>query len=171
MNHQSKEPVGAKTFIAGNLHTASATLDSILLVGEDGGKAWHEPFERVRLAVLDGIQFLDLQTGWASGYILHTLPHDPFLLLTTDGGTTWRLRPVTEEGRAGAIERFRFETRTNGALWLDRSQSGETDSLYERYESMTGGESWMLRSEWIFDACAVFTLLPPSVVMCRSTPP
>ena len=26
-------------------------------------------------------------------------------------------------------------------------------------------------SEWIFDAAAVFTVLPPSVVMCRSTPP
>ena len=139
------EPVGAKLFVPGNIHTESSTLYSVLLASDDSGKTWYEPIERIRSAVLDRIQFLDFQAGWIGGQIVQALPHDPFLLITTDGGATWRRRPVNEESRIGAIEQFRFDSRDSGTLWLDRTQSGEMEALYERYESMTGGESWMLR--------------------------
>jgi hypothetical protein len=139
------EPVGARIFLAGNLHTASVTLQSILLASADAGKTWSEPYERIRGAALDRIQFFDDSTGWVGGQTVQPLPRDPFFLLTTDGGATWRRRPVFAESRAGAVEWFRFDSRSSGALWIDRSQSGETGSLYERYESATGGESWMLR--------------------------
>jgi len=139
------EPVGAKVFLVGNTHTSSTTLSSVLLVSDDGGKTWQEPFERIHSAALDQVKFFDFQAGWISGHLMHALPHDPFLLLSTDGGATWRRRPISDESRVGAIERFQFESRERGMLWLDRSQSGETDALYEQYESMTGGESWMLR--------------------------
>ena len=139
------EPVGAKIFVVGNIHTASATLYSVLLASEDSGKTWHEPFARIREAVLDRIQFNDFQRGWIGGQLVRILPRDPFLLLTTDGGSTWRRGPIFEESRVGAIELFRFDSPDSGTLWLDRSQSGETEALYERYESQTGGESWMLR--------------------------
>lgn len=139
------EPVGAKIFVVGNIHTASTTLYSVLLASEDSGKTWNEPFSRIPGAVLDRIQFTDFQRGWIGGQIVRNLPRDPFLLLTTDGGSTWRRRPLFEENRIGAIELFRFDSPESGTLWLDRSQSGETEALYERYESQTGGESWMLR--------------------------
>lgn len=139
------EPVGARIFLAGNIHTASVTLHSILLASADAGKTWSEPYERIRGAALDRIQFFDDATGWIGGQAVQPLPRDPFFLLTTDGGATWRRRPVFAESRAGAVEWFRFDSRSSGALWIDRSQSGETGALYERYESMTGGESWMLR--------------------------
>ena len=139
------EPVGARIFLAGNLHTASVTLHSILLASADAGKTWSEPYERIRGAALDRIQFFDDSTGWIGGQTVQPLPRDPFFLLSTDGGATWRRRPVFAESRVGVIEWFRFDSRSNGALWIDRSQSGETGSLYERYESATGGESWMLR--------------------------
>jgi len=136
---------GGRVFVAGNIHTLSTTLYSILLMGESSARYWHEPFERLRSGVLDGVQFFDLETGWVSGYFLHNLPRDPFLLVTTDGGASWRLRPVAGEGHVGFIDWFHFDSRTHGSLWLDRSQSGEINALYERYESMTGGESWVLR--------------------------
>jgi hypothetical protein len=139
------EPVGARLFLAGNLHTESVTLQSILLASADTGKTWSEPFERIRGASLDRIQFYDYETGWASGQVVQPLPRDPFLLLTTDGGATWRRRPVFSENRPGAIDRLQFDTRTNGTLWIDRTQSGEAGAVYERYESVTGGESWTLR--------------------------
>ncbi len=141
----SVEPVGAKVFVAGNVHTSSTTLASVLFTSDDAGKTWREPFERIRSAALDQIRFFDFSTGWVAGHVMHALPHDPFLLLTTDGGVNWRRRPVVEESRVGAIEKFEFSSRERGDLWLDRSQSGDTEAFYERYESMTGGESWMLR--------------------------
>lgn len=141
----SVEFVGVKIFVIGNIHTSSSTVYSVLLASEDGGRTWTEPVEPMRFGVLDQIQFLDFETGWIGGQIVHPLPRDPFLLLTTDGGKTWKQRPVFEEGRVGAIERFWFDSRTNGSLWIDRTQSGEVESQHERYETATGGESWMLR--------------------------
>jgi hypothetical protein len=138
-------PLGAKIFVAGNLHTPSTTLSSVLLASDDSGKNWREPHGRIRAAVLEQIQFIDFEKGWIAGYVMNTFPHDPFLLLTSDGGSTWRRRPVTGENRIGIIDRFWFDSRDRGILWLDRSQAGEAESQYERYESMTGGESWMLR--------------------------
>src|SRR5574341_1136004 len=131
------QPVGDKVFLVGNIHTESTTLSSILLASSDGGKSWQEPYERIRSAGLDQIQFLDFAAGWIGGQLLLAFPRDPFLLLTTDGGQTWRRRPVSSEDRVGAIEQFWFTSRTQGTLWLDRTQSGETESRYELYESQT----------------------------------
>jgi hypothetical protein len=139
------ESVGARLFLVGNIHTQSITIQSVLLASSDTGMTWSEPFERIRRASLDRIQFFDYATGWISGQIVQPLPRDPFFLLTTDGGATWRRRPVFSESRTGAVESFRFDSATNGTLWIDRSQSGEPSAAYERYESTTGGESWTLR--------------------------
>jgi hypothetical protein len=134
-----------RIFLAGNLHTESATLFSILLASQDDGQTWQEPHPRIRSAGLDQIQFFDLENGWIAGQQLGAVPRDPFLLVTRDGGKLWRAVPVYEESRAGAIDTFRFDSKTHGLLWIDRTQSGEAESRYELLESQTGGESWMLR--------------------------
>ena len=139
------EPVGNRLFVSGNLHTEAVTLSSVLLAGSDGGRAWHEPHDRIRSAGLDLIQFLDFEAGWMAGQFLHAVPRDPFLLLTTDGGKSWRLRPVSGEGRVGAIDSFLFDSRTHGLLLLDRRMAGEETSRFEMYETQTGGASWMIR--------------------------
>src|ERR1700760_1079401 len=46
-------PDGRKIFAAGNLHSTSATLSSILLTSEDGGATWKEPAARIRGAAID----------------------------------------------------------------------------------------------------------------------
>jgi hypothetical protein len=43
------------------------------------------------------------------------------------------------------VDRFHFDSGTDGTLWIDRTQSGEAGALYEHYETTTGGESWTLR--------------------------
>jgi len=139
------EPVGNRIFVSGNLHTEAVTLSSVLLAGSEGGKTWQEPHERVRGAGLDQVQFLDFEAGWVAGQFLHAVPRDPFLLLTTDGGRNWRLRTVFSEGRVGAIESFAFDSRAHGVMLVDRTQAGEEGSRYERWETETGGESWMIR--------------------------
>jgi len=139
------ELVNSRLILSGNLHTATATLESILLNSEDLGKTWTEPFERMPGIGIDNIQFIDFESGWISGQLQQTLPRDPFLLVTTDGGKSWRKRPVSGESRVGTIEQFHFESRTVGTLLLDKIQSGENGMRHELYETMTGGENWSLK--------------------------
>jgi len=139
------ESAGSKLFVTGNLHAEDTTLFSILLASDDGGSIWREPYERVRGAGLDLIQFLDFDTGWVSGEALGSIPRDPFLLRTQDGGKIWKSYPVFSEGRAGTIDYFHFDSKTQGRLWIDRPLSGESGARHETYESQDGGETWILR--------------------------
>jgi len=138
------EPVGAKIVLAGNLHAPSMTLYSILLASDDGGKTWREPFERLRGAGLEQIQFVDFENGWISGQFLHPLPADPFLLITSDGGKSWEKRPIYNESRYGTILQFWFDSKSTGSVVIDRGQSSDS-SRYEIHESPNGGQSWMIR--------------------------
>ena len=133
------EGVGARIFAAGNLHTERTTLYSVLLSSEDGGKTWTEPFKRLRAAALEQIQFLDFANGWISGQVIEPLPKDPFLLITTDGGKTWRHKALFEESRFGSIAQFWFDSKTTGELVIDHA------SKHEVYQSNTGGESWEVK--------------------------
>jgi len=138
------QPLGEKLFLTGNFHNGATTMFSLFLVSSNGGRTWSEPVERIPMAGLDRVLFFDLETGWASGHILQALPRDPFFLLTTDGGNNWRRRPVFSEPRIGAVEKFWFESRTAGAMLFDRVQGADT-GRYERHETMTGGDTWMIR--------------------------
>ena len=131
--------------VAGNLHTDTATLASVLLASEDGGTSWTEPHPRIRNGSLDQAHFFDLQTGWVSGQIVGALARDPFLLLTTDGGKTWRQRAVLSEPGPGTIELFGFESATAGPVLVDRGPGAE-GGRYAVLETRTGGESWSIRS-------------------------
>lgn len=139
----SSRAAGDSLFVAGNLHTADTTLSSLLLMSQDGGKTWSEPAKRVRSATLEQIQFADAHNGWVAGMILDPFPKDPFLLVTNDGGKTWRQAPIFEESRSGYIQQFWFDSPKSGELIVDRSQGNEKS--YERYRSMTGGDSWELQ--------------------------
>jgi photosystem II stability/assembly factor-like uncharacterized protein len=140
----SVETVGNRIFAAGNIHSSTTTLASVLLASDDGGKTWREPYERVRLAGLDRIQFIDFENGWAGGEVQHPLPRDPFLLATTDGGKTWRAHPIFAEPQFGSILQFWFGSRSNGGLVIDRGRTSES-GRYELYETPNAGETWMLR--------------------------
>ncbi len=137
---------GTKLFVTGNLHTDTTTLYSVLLASEDGGRTWSEPADRVRLAGLDRVFFYDDEHGWAAGHMLDGgRPRDPFFLLTTDGGRFWRKRAVFSDNRLAEIQHFSFDSGRSGVLLIDRLRAPESGSRYERYETMTGGETWMIR--------------------------
>jgi len=138
----SVEAAGNKIFLTGNLHTSTTTLYSVLLGTEDAGKTWIEPYPRARFVGLDQIEFIDFQNGWISGANLQSTPRDPFLLLTTDGGKTWRQRPMFDETRVAVIERFWFDSRENGLLLIDARLD---NNMHELYETRSGGESWSMK--------------------------
>lgn len=137
------EAVGSRVFITGNLHTRDTTLFSLLLASEDGGITWTEPTARLRNAALEQIEFFDPQTGWISGESIDPLSRNPFLTITTDGGKTWRQKPLLDDTKYGTIAQFHFDSKSNGELVLDASQGRTTRQ--ELYETMTGGESWEVK--------------------------
>jgi photosystem II stability/assembly factor-like uncharacterized protein len=140
----SVEAVGNRIFVAGNIHSSSTTLYSVLLASDDAGKTWREPYERIRSAGFDRIQFIDFENGWVSGEVQHPLPRDPFLLVTNDGGKTWQPHPIFGEPQFGSIVQFWFTSRTSGSLVVDRGQAGES-GRYQMYETPNAGDTWMLR--------------------------
>jgi hypothetical protein len=136
---------GRKILAAGNLHSTSATLGSILLQSDDSGATWKEPAARIRGSAIEELQLFDAEHAWAAGETQYPLPRDPFVLLTTDGGTSWREKPVGEEGASGSVQRFRFDSAQHGDLLVDAGKSA-AGGRYLSYESDTGGDNWMLRS-------------------------
>jgi photosystem II stability/assembly factor-like uncharacterized protein len=136
------EAVGSKLFVTGNLHTPMATLYSVLLESEDAGATWAEPHPRIRSSGLDQIQFIDSQNGWISGANLQGAPRDPFLLITTDGGKTWRERPIFEETRVSAVESFYFDTPMHGTAFIDATLD---NGMHELYETQDGGSTWSIQ--------------------------
>ena len=139
------EVLGNTIVLTGNIHTREVTFASVLLVSEDLGKTWTEPQARIKSGVLDQVQFIDFQNGWVAGQVMQQLPRDPFLLITNDGGRTWRRRALYDDARVGSIDQFWFETKSNGGLIVDRTRAGDPRAKYETYETQTGGFSWTLR--------------------------
>jgi len=137
------ETAGIKLFLAGNFHTEKFTLESVLLMSEDGGATWVEPHPRVRGASLEQIQFFDFENGWVSGLVAGSIAKDPFFLKTSDGGKTWRRLPVFEDTEYATIEHFWFESKSQGQMVLNRR--GQGASRFHRMETMSGGDSWILR--------------------------
>src|ERR1035437_4513668 len=135
---------GIRIFVAGNIHTDTATLYTKLLGTEDNGQTWREVHERIRGAGLDHLQFADVETGWTSGLSFAPLPQDLFLLMTTDGGKTWRPHAIFNEPRLGSIQQFFFEDKTSGSLVIVHGP-GASGDRYELFETNDGGETWNIR--------------------------
>src|SRR6185312_13467003 len=140
------EGVGNHIVTAGNIHSDTVTLYSILLSSNDAGQTWRLGGDAVRGAGLDHIQLLDAQTGWISGQTLFPISQDPFFLLTTDGGATWRMKPVFNESHFGLIQQFWFDSKTNGNVILDQGAGSDSDR-YMHYESLDGGETWLIKEQ------------------------
>ena len=69
------------------------------------------------------------------------LPQDPFVLLTTDGGKSWRQSPIFGENsdyHFGSLQEMYFSSKTNGSLIVDRSSGGDPGP-FALYESPDGG--------------------------------
>ena len=113
---------GEKLFVAGNIHSGQTTLYSVLLRSDDKGATWQEAADRVRGEELDHVQFHNFETGWVSGQRVVPLPGDPFLLITHNGGESWRKAPVMAEGSSGFIQKFRFDSAISGKMLIDRGR-------------------------------------------------
>jgi photosystem II stability/assembly factor-like uncharacterized protein len=137
-------PGATRIFAAGNIHTQAATLYSVLLGSEDSGHTWREAHDRIRGAGLDHIQFIDPGNGFTTGLSLSPLPQDPFLLITHDGGKTWRQSMIFGESRIGSIQQVLFDDAKSANVSIDRGLGSDGDR-YELYGSQDGGDSWTIK--------------------------
>jgi len=137
------EAAANRIVVTGNLHTRDATLLSLLLISDDGGVTWTEPVIRMRNAAFEQIEFWDGQTGWVSGESINPLARNPFLLLTTDGGTNWRPKLIVDDEKFGTIAQFHFSSISSGEVVIDNSTKKAVHQ--ELYGTETGGESWELK--------------------------
>lgn len=140
----SMDSGNSRLLVAGNLHTETATISSVLLVSEDGGKSWREPHARIPNASLDQVQFVDLKTGFISGQMIGPLPKDPFFLLTADGGKSWTNVAVYSDSAVGSVDHFYFDSRSHGLAVIDKASKSD-GGRYALYETNTGGTSWAIR--------------------------
>ena len=139
------EAAGEKVFVVGNVHTASATVSSVLLDSDDGGKTWGEAVERYSGAALESIRFVSETHGWATGQQRELdSSSKPVLLATHNGGKRWDRYPISkDEEHTGSILEFYFDSEEHGLLIVDRDTvAGDP---FELYESMNGGRSWLIR--------------------------
>ena len=140
---------GKRILAAGNIHSESVTIYSVLLASDDGGHTWNEAHERIRGSGLDHIQFFDSETGWTTGQELFPIPQNPFLLVTGDGGKTWRMHEIFDENsenRFGFIQQFGLTGKKDGSLVIDRGP-GNTDDRYVLFESPDAGDTWTIKQE------------------------
>jgi photosystem II stability/assembly factor-like uncharacterized protein len=135
---------GSHVFVAGDIHTATTTLYGVLLSTDDGGTSWNEAVPRIRSAAFEQFQVID-NHGWLSGQRVEPLPKDPFFLITTDGGKSWRQKSLFEDARFGSIAQFWFNSSSAGELIFDDSVGKTTNQ--ELYGTMTGGENWEIKQK------------------------
>jgi hypothetical protein len=135
---------GSHVFVAGDIHTATTTLYGVVLSTDDAGATWNEAITRLRSTAFEQFQVIDAH-GWLSGQRLEPLPKDPFLMITSDSGKTWRQKPLFEDTVFGSILQFWFSSAESGELIFDDSVGKVTQQ--ELYGTMTGGENWEIRQK------------------------
>ncbi len=138
------DSIASQVFVAGDIHTATTTLYGVLLSTDDGGKSWNEAIPRLRSTSFEQFQIIQSH-GWLSGQRIEPLPKDPFLMITADGGKSWRQRAMFEETRFGSIAQFWFESPENGELIFDDSVGKAINQ--ELYSTKSGGENWEIKQK------------------------
>ena len=132
--------------LAGEVHTADATYESVVLTSQDGGVTWTESADRIAAGGIESISMVDAQTAFVAGQQGDTATGElPFLLVTDDGGESWETRMVETGGEKveGLVVAFPADGASHGYLILE--QLAATGDPYRLYETYNGGRSWSIR--------------------------
>ncbi len=130
--------------VIGDLYTAAANLEGVVLRTVDGGSSWTEAAERLAATSLDELHFVDKDHGWALGREGVGGGQRPILLATDDAGRSWSRRYIDEDGDyRGEVLQLRFDSPDHGFAIVERAAGG--GDPYEMRETFNGGRSWSLR--------------------------
>jgi photosystem II stability/assembly factor-like uncharacterized protein len=95
------------------------------------------------------------------GHSSLALPRDPFVLITSDAGRSWRKVELYAESRVGIVEDFAFQSTKKGWLLVDNRGSGEA-GRFELFETQNSGSTWDLRE--------IATRIPKTATPGQRTP-
>ena len=104
-----------------------------ILISDDGGETWEQVPSPVR-AMLNRVEFVDEQHGWAVG-------HDGSVLRTIDGGESWELRHFDSEWGKPFYDAL-FMTPDQGLVAGANGRMLHTDD---------GGETWQAIEDEVFE--------------------
>lgn len=132
--------------LAGEIHTADATYESVLLSSSDGGHTWTESAERANSGGIEAITIVDGEHAFVAGQQGDTATGEhPFLVTTDDGGESWDFWMVQAGGTPaqGLVVDFQAESPKHGFLILESlAATGDPFQLLETYNA---GRSWSIR--------------------------
>lgn len=138
---------GSALLLVGEVYAEGGSLRSLALMSWDRGETWLPAGEPIVGGAIEHALWVDDRHGWMAGQQkLPTGQSVAFVLATQDGGEFWQrfaVRPDAEDGE-DRVEGLCFSDKDRGQLVLNLG-TRQADA-YERYESMTGGRSWTLRS-------------------------
>ncbi len=140
------DAAGDFVVLAGEIHTAEATLESVVLTSSDAGESWTEAAERVAAAGIEAVEIVEGVHVWAAGQQGDTATVEkPFTLYSDDAGETWSLRKLGtyDEPVRGVVLEFRFDAPQHGYMVLEKLTS--TGDPFELRETFNGGRSWGIR--------------------------
>jgi hypothetical protein len=137
----------------GELRTPAASIRSLLLRSDDGGKSWREVMSPVYGSEVIEVFFHDAHVGWALVAWTTEGPGDLALYRSKDGGKSWRkISDIPKRHFSGWPISMRFSDGKNGMIKLLYDGSGDprTDGLVT-LNTKNGGRSWHETSHLALD--------------------
>lgn len=137
---------GDWVILSGEIHTADAGYESVVLSSADGGKSWAESAERVLLGGVEAAQIADSQTAFVAGQQGDAASGEkPFLLVTDDAGESWDLRMISagDADPRGTLVEFQADSPTHGFVILEALAA--LSDAFQVYETYNAGRSWAIR--------------------------
>ncbi len=138
--------IGERLIVFGDQRTTESNAASVLFASDDRGLTWVRAAEPVAGAALERAAFPDAEHGFIAAYEDQGgVALQPFLLVTADGGMSWRRWDVSPGagGRFGSIVDMRFDSPKHGQVVVERSAA--VGDRFERYETFNAGRSWSIR--------------------------
>ena len=132
--------------LAGEVHTADATYESIVLSSSDGGDTWTESAERIVAGGIGAVSIVDGEHAFVAGQQGDTATGEfPVLLSTDDTAAGWDLWKVAPGGNParGLVVEFRADSPRHGYLILESLAS--TGDPFQLLETYNAGRSWSMR--------------------------
>jgi len=130
-------------FLLGNLSGSGASVRSLLLRSEDGGKHWKEVMTPLHGSDVIEVLFVNKHTGWALVAWTTEGPGELFLYGTEDSGRSWqKLSDIPKRHYSGQPIRIEFFDEKNGQIEMLYDCASPPTDGFVVLNTSDGGITW-----------------------------